>query len=248
MGERLHEYDIELTDYAVGNIVQYMTERPFARWVGRHIKAPALIDHLRARSDQSLDAPQVRRQFCADEMDRLAVAFEDGPPGGDWYWVEYEPLHRRHINTIVEVRDGLSRQAAEQWSDDCVAFARRLTTERLSLADGIGIVSKWVQRLRKLQLAIGAIQFVPAADVPKGWPQTESTADTAASREALRRAEDIERMRKAILELGPEAKSKSLIRCARIKAEYGVRALQALAELGEYVGVARTPPRNQARD
>ncbi len=245
MGERLHEYDIDLTDYAVGNVVQYLTDPRFARRVARHIKTPALIDHLRARSDSNVDAPQVRTLFSDAEMELLSLAFEDGPPGGPWNWQPYAELHRRHMQTIGEVKDGLSRQVAEEWSADCARFAGELETDGLSLHDGLVVIRKWVQRLRELQLAMGAEQFVPAADVPTALvqpplPAAPATSD-AASEHASKLVVNMQRMRVAIKELGAEAKSKTLIRHAGIRDQDGGRALRSLAELDEYKGYSRPP-------
>ncbi|MBN9119491.1 MAG: hypothetical protein J0I06_10095, partial [Planctomycetes bacterium] len=136
------------------------------------------------------------------------------------------------------------RQTAEEWAADCARYASELEADGLSLHDGLKIVRRWVQRLRELQLAMGGVQFVPAADVAT-WPQSPSipplTIDES-HEDALRLAESIERMRIAIKALGADAKSETLVIRAHIKKSDGLKALRVLEEQGEYTGFARPQP------
>lgn len=178
MGAVLHDYDIDLTDYAIGNLVQYLPDKKFARWVVEHISSPAVVEYLRKRSDRNLDAPQVRELFCDADMAAIERAFEDGPPAWVGEWVPYRELHRRYIQTVREVRDGITRQTADEWGTDCALYASELEADGLSLHDGLKIVRRWIQRLRELQMAMGASEFVPAADVAK-WPPPPPGSPTA---------------------------------------------------------------------
>lgn len=244
MGAVLYDYDIDLTDYAIGNVVQYLPDKTFARWAVDHISSPAVVEYLRKRSDRSLDAPQVRELFCDEDLAAIEAAFEDGPPGRVGEWVPYAELHRRYVQTLREVREGLSRQTADEWATDCAEYAIELEADGLSLHDGLKIVRRWIQRLRELQMAMGAVEFVPAADVTK-WPPPPpgSPAATDASQEdALQLAASIGRMRDAIKALGADAKSETLVKHAHIKKQDGVRALRVLEERGEYTGFARPHP------
>jgi len=243
LGAKLHDYDIDLTDYALGNFIQYRYEKWYARWIANHIYSPTVIEYLSKRSDQHPDAPQVRELLSISDMVDLEEAFEDWPPGEGWGWCSYESLHHRYIKTIREVRDGLSRQTAEDWSKDCVQFANMLK-EGLSLHEGLGIVRAWVERLRKLQLAMDCVQFVPAADVSKWDVRTMDLSASGATQEKqinlLQIEDNIKRMREAIMKLGKDAKPIGLINEAKIKNQSGRVALRELKRLGEYDGFARS--------
>jgi hypothetical protein len=76
-------------------------------------------------------------------------------------WTSSEALHRRYIETLPEVRDHLSRQAAEDWSEACATFARQMEDRYTRLSDGIAIVSEWVGRLRTLLRVMGAVNLLP---------------------------------------------------------------------------------------
>jgi hypothetical protein len=236
----LHDYDIDLTDYAIGNVVQYLPDKKFARWVVAHIGSPSVLEYLRKRSDRNVDAEQIRELLCDTEMAALESTFEDGPPGRVRDWVPYVELHRRYISTVREVRDGLSRQTAEEWSADCSRFAEELEEGGLTLHAGLKIVRKWIQRLRDLQLAMGAEQFVPPGDVPKGHAPAASPTVTPGRADRVL-ATSIRRMREAIERGGADAKSESLIKIARIRPTEGLRALRALEKLSVYKGFQHPP-------
>lgn len=254
VGAVLHEYDIDLTDYAIGNVVQFMTDRRFARWVMRHIRTPSLVEYLNARSDRNIDAPQVRALLSDVEMDEFVSAFEEGPPGGPWTWVTWVGLHRRYIETIGEVRTELTRQVAEDWSAACAEFVRRLEAEGLALYDGMSIVREWIQRLRGLQLAMCAGEYVPLADHPAAFPPippqlTDSNVDPQYAGLQPGQVSDIERMREAIRSHteGATAKPDTLVLAARISRQRGRRALRWLEQRDEYQGFARLLNNNRPR-
>jgi hypothetical protein len=206
-----------------------------------------LIGYLR-RSHTGGDAGQERRIFTAAEMDELVGAFEDGPERR-WDWVSWGYVHGAYIDTLGEVKNGLTPQTAEEWAQRCAAYAARLDDDRLSLHAGLEIVAEWVRRLRKLQLAMDDGQFVPAAD----WParkapipppdggETRSVGSGNRGR-VPRQNDDVERMRAAIraLDDGRTAKPATLIKRAGIANLRGRRALRKLENDSEYDGFRRS--------
>ena len=250
MGERLYEYDIRLTDYAVCNVVGNMSDRRFAERVERWICKPNMIGYLRRRHTEG----NVRQEgpiFTAAEMDELVGAFEDGLDRR-YDWVPWESLHRQYIETIGEVKKGLTPQTAEEWAKGCAAYAAQLESDRISLHAGLEIIAEWVRRLRKLQLAMDDERFVPAAD----WPaptapipppdrgETRSVGSGNRGRVPRQKA-DVERMRAAIRAHagGRTAKPATLIQAAGIANQRGRRALRELEDASEYYGFQRSAPR-----
>lgn len=136
-------------------------DRPdFSAAVEAALTSPALLDYLRRARDDRIDAGN-RRLLNDQELDRLELIFGDEL---DRPWVASEPLHRRYVETLPEVRDTLSRQAAEDWSEACAAFASRLENRRTRLSDGIAVIREWVGRLRTLLRVMGAVALLPAPE------------------------------------------------------------------------------------
>jgi len=239
LGAQLHAYDLNLTAYAISNVIQFLPDQRFAQWVNKQIKSPTAIEYLRKWGDEKYDASQVRELLSDADMYAIETVFEDEQPRGSWDWEPYHALHLLYLRTVREVREGLSLQVADDWSAECVQFGSKLDTEGLKLYEGFGIVRAWVQRLRELQLALGAEQFVPPADIPK-WhvstltPATGTTEDAHAKRLIL-----VERMRMAVAKLGKDATPNGLIKEAKIKNKNGRDVLRELEKLGEYNGFTR---------
>lgn len=162
IGQRLHDYDLDLCDYLIGNVAQYMASPWFALRVQETLTSLTLLNYLQARQNQAPDAEQIRLLLNDDELYRLELVFQENDL--DRRWEPYEPLHRRFVDTLPEVRDGLSRQAAEDWSDACGQFAQRLESGRVRLSEGIGVIREWVGKLRTLLRVMGAVQFLPALE------------------------------------------------------------------------------------
>src|SRR5207237_1288889 len=122
----------------------------------------------------TLGGPEPTRLLLNDaELQDLADCFTCGPPELDRRWKPDQQLYKRYFNTVKDVRDGLSPQVAEDWSRDCVAFAKRLRAPRPTLPEGIDIVREWVCRLRKLLRAMGATALLPR---PEGQAPTPTDA------------------------------------------------------------------------
>lgn len=248
-GARLHKYDLQICDYAVGNIRQYLDDPPFAAMVEEQVTPPELLCYLTGETDPDA-ADQKPLLLNDDELHLLVSALRVGPPDLDRKWVPYEALHRRHIHTLKEVQKELSKQAAEDWSRACGRFAERLEGRRLFLADGIEIVRDWVWDLRHLLKAMGAVTYLPRPEGEFPTPMTRTRSSgprpgsSAAGLGIPRREEDIERMQNAIRDSvkGRTAKTSELIKRARIGRQKGLDALRWLQHDGIYEGFARDRP------
>lgn len=161
-GQHLHDFDLQLCAYAVENVAQHMARPRFAARLAEILAPrPLLLAYLKNAADRSLDAEDVRLVLHDKELNSLENAVEgelDRP------WEPYEALHRRYLQTVVEVRNNLTRQVAEDWSDDCARFAQQLEEGRVRLHEGIGVVRDWVRRLRTLLRVMGAVELLPAPE------------------------------------------------------------------------------------
>lgn len=265
-GQTLHAFDLELCDHALGNVVQHLHPagpgsvarcRRYAALLQDVLTDKLLLAHLLSRADQDADDEQVRLLLNDGELYKLELVSQDTDL--DRAWEPYEALHQRHVETIGEVRDHLSRQAAEDWSDACGQFARRLGDGRVRLHEGIGVIRDWVGRLRGLLRSMGAVELLPA---PEGKSPTPTVPVIVPSVPAvpvdprygdLTSAEvrDIEQMREAIRKHGNGngAPPKALITAARIGNQRGRKALRWLERHEGYQGFGRplkkpnaTPP------
>lgn len=206
MGRSIHLYDQRLCDYVIGTIAGYMDRPAFRAEVEEVFSAGPLLDYLVKASDNSIDADEMRLLLSDHELSRLELVFEDTL---NRRWVASEPLHRRYVETLPEVRDHLSRQAAEEWSEACATFARRLEDRHPRLSNGIAIVREWVGRLRTLLRVAGAVNFLPAPEggfptptcpeppqvscPPPSTPSRQDTAEDGGLRAVVAESLDIQR-------------------------------------------------------
>jgi excisionase family DNA binding protein len=167
LGDALHNYDLELCDYAGGNVRLHLGDPEFAE-----LLAKGLPSALVAYFHQSLDptAEENLLLLTDDELYDLEVTIQCSDPAPGRLWEPYESLHRRHIHTLQEVRESLSKPAAEEWSRACAEFGEQLMARRLSLPAGLEIVRGWVWRLRELLRAMNAVDLLPCPGRRKAAP------------------------------------------------------------------------------
>ena len=248
IGQHLHKFDLQLCAYAVDNLAQHMDRPKFAAQVDKILNGrPLLLDYLKNAGEKSIEAEDVRLLLNNKELNSLESTAEGI---FDRHWQPDEALHRRYIGTVKEIRDNLSRQAAEDWSEECARFAKCLEADRVRLPQGISIIREWVRRLRTLLGAMGAVSMLPRPDGPLPTPTMPAATlvapdgplDGASPAEDL---EDIERMRRAINEnaKGNEQKPQVLIKAAKINKQRGRIALRWLETHEGYRGHGR--PRKQ---
>jgi excisionase family DNA binding protein len=184
LGEHLHTFDRQLCDYTLANVLQHMHRSPFAAQVAENLaRRPLLLDHLKNAADPSLDGEDVRLLLHDKELHSPETAVEFAV---SFLWQPDRELHRRHLQTVVEARAHVTRQAAEDWSKECAEFSQQLEAERLRLQEGIEIIRQWVRRLRTLLRVMGAVDLLPAPEGrsptpthPTPAPTTQSTAPVA---------------------------------------------------------------------
>lgn len=161
-GEHLHAFDLQLCDYMVDNVVQHMNRPTFRADLEAILTSRPLRDYLKQVQDDSSDASDMRLLLNDNELYRLQLTCEDDALVRSW--TSSETLRRRYIETLPEVRDHLSRQAAEDWSEACATFARQREDRYTRLSDGIAVVREWVGRLRTLLRVMGAVNLLPAPE------------------------------------------------------------------------------------
>jgi hypothetical protein len=117
-GEKLHEYDLALCDYIVGNVRQHLDEESFTRGIKRQLSRSALLPYLLKtpvhaepeRTDGVEDEPAIPLQdeflLNEDEIQTLAFAIEE-PDDATRKWAPYKALHRRYTATLKEVKNEL---------------------------------------------------------------------------------------------------------------------------------------------
>jgi hypothetical protein len=251
VGQTLYDYDLQLSDYALGNVRCRRHDPWYADWLSRQLDPPALRDHV--LGDGAPGAGPDRLALNDDELSRLRWAVADLPPGRRPRWVPCEPLHERHVLCVKEVRDELTRQDAEEWSAACARFAATLSEPSLPLAEGIDVIRDWLRHLRRRLRALGADDLLPYPEGRSRTPTTPAPAGTAPAADgpwgnvglAGPRASALEALRRVIAghPLGAVVPAKDLIPRAGVSNQRGRDALRQLEAGGEYRRFARRRPR-----
>jgi hypothetical protein len=241
-GEKLHRFDLQLCRYALDNVGSYMDNPAFAAYVEKRL-APPVLTYLRALDAE--DAPP-RLLLSERELDVLAQTFQGAPLGLDRPWVPYESLHRRSIECVKEIRDGLAAEYVQDWARASATFSEQLEAgRRVRLGNGIEVVGAWVGEARRYLRVMGAMAWLPA---PEGsfptptHPGPPPTSAPARQGPEAQQEENVARLQQAIAELGPDAKADDLIRNAGIARKPGRDALRELQQRGQYRGFARGRP------
>lgn len=160
LGDKLHCFDLELCQYVLANIRGNADRPDFASYIARQLDAPILA-YFKALAGEG-EPPSLLltdTDFCD-----LAETFEGGPHRFDRYWVAHEPLHRRGIHCVPEIRAALAQECAEEWVRTSARLAEQLESDRLRLSGGIRVVHDWVREARRLLRAMGATALLPAPE------------------------------------------------------------------------------------
>jgi hypothetical protein len=270
-GEHLHAFDLELCDYAVGQLrshLRTLRERPrppfpaldydafhretTAEWLGRGVAGlPELLaDHVWAGVTGEPVA------VCLNDSELTALAgLVDDPPlrcEGDCVWVPCPALHQRYVLCLVEIRSELSQATAEAWASQSLAFAARLSEDELPLVHGFDAVHEWLWALRQLLAAMNAV--ILRSPPHDDRPTPTVAAGVAALPPGLdctqeRFHEVLTDLRRAIQELpdGKTAIPDAVIAQAEVNRQLGRRALRWLESHGEYNGFAKKKPARYSR-
>jgi hypothetical protein len=173
-GERLFEFDCDLSAYALGSIQQHLlgiTERPkpstrlrsheldlldFPNWFSRQLSGDLAGLGDRVWSGVFDEAPKL--PLSDAELFALAGVVADIPMvlAKKCIWEPYPALHGRSVECVAEIRTELTKQTAEEWAEASAGFAVRLCARALSLAEGITVVHEWLRVVRRLRKAMGA--------------------------------------------------------------------------------------------
>jgi hypothetical protein len=120
--------------------------------------APPVLAYLQALGADTEPEPML---LSDRELAELAETFWGGPLEFDRAWVPYEPLHRRSVDCIREIKDTLAPSCAEEWARASAEFAAQLEEERTLLGSGLEVVHDWVREARRFLRAMGATHFLP---------------------------------------------------------------------------------------
>ena len=229
-GERLHEYDLDLCDYVLGQIRPLLRELPARPQAGCHVPVGdtptvatcvgsavaglpvALADHVWA----GVTGDKVCLPLSSAELVALEAAIDGVPDdiAGECVWVPFPALHRMAVECVPEIGAAVTKATAEEWAADSAAYAARLCQDELPLADGIAAVGCWLGRVRQLLGVMGAYRFLPT---PLGTHPTPTNPRPVA-RSGSRRTN---RSTGVVGEVGiPEAPE--MLSPARVAAKYAV--------------------------
>jgi len=153
IGQKLHLFDVALCRYALNNVRGYMDKPAFAAYVEHQLDPPVLA-YLKALGGD--EEPQPLLLTNQDFWD-LVVILDDFTRD----WVADEPLHRRAIDCLPEIKSALSPECADEWVRASRRLAKQLESERTRLHDGIRLVHDWVREARRLLKAMGATALLP---------------------------------------------------------------------------------------
>lgn len=180
-GKCLFEFDIDLCDYAVGNIRQYLRcvfERPkpggmlrpselemlnFPQWFARKLrgKFAPLADRIWA----GVFGDEPRKPLSESELCELAAVLDDMPDSlAICIWEPFPALHAQYVECLPEIRIRLSGPTAEEWATASASFTARLSARPLSLAEGVSVVGDWVRLARQLRRAMVGCRPTTAED------------------------------------------------------------------------------------
>src|SRR5207237_1240048 len=94
-GQKLHQFDLQLCDYVLGNIRQHLDKGPFEGFVREQISSPQLRSYLLTESESE----QEPLLLSDAELLSLMTALE-GPLNLDRKWRPYPQLHRRYVHIV----------------------------------------------------------------------------------------------------------------------------------------------------
>ncbi len=160
IGERLHAFDLSLTEYVLDNVRAHLRDPAFAAYVEEQLD-PRTLAYLKALGDDVEPPPLL---LSDAELEDLIATFLVGPQELDQAWAPYESLHRRHIDCAADIRDGLAAEYLREWARACARFAEQLESDRVGLSGGIEVVREWVREARRLLRAMGATALLPPPD------------------------------------------------------------------------------------
>jgi hypothetical protein len=143
-GEKLHEYDLDLCEYILGNIQKYECYRHF--WgnlcklledskeskLGEYLAHGKIHTKIFGKKKTLEDVQLVLNE---DQLEILNNAVEGA--NGRFPWEPYEALHNRFDETVPEVRASLGVVVANRWAEVCEQHGKRLERGVLHLIEGI---------------------------------------------------------------------------------------------------------------
>src|SRR5438128_1406425 len=106
-GDALNDFDKQLSDYAAGNVRTHLGDPDFAGFLKGELP-PALYSYFRRGRNHEVEQDVLL--LGEGELDAIIDALSCCPQELVREWEPHEPLHRRHVHTLSEVRELLSKQ------------------------------------------------------------------------------------------------------------------------------------------
>jgi hypothetical protein len=173
-GEALHEFDLDLCRYARANIRHHTHEQGFRQALELRLPEP-LSSYILAPELLDDDDPwRPWPLFTMSDFSVLERLAEDRSDTERTEWVPDEPLHRRYLDCVSEIRTQIAAATAEEWATTSCRLRETLEAKDLALHEGLSAVDEWVRAARRLLGAMGALWYLPR---PEGsWPTPEQPA------------------------------------------------------------------------
>jgi hypothetical protein len=170
-GETLHEFDLDLCRHARANIRHHANGESFRRALQRKLSAPLAAYVL---APERLDDNDPWPLFTTSDFAALEEFAQDRFHTERTEWVPDEPLHRRYLDAVPEIRAHIAAATAEEWATTSCRLREALETKDLALHEGLTAVDQWVRTARRLLGAMDARWYLPR---PEGsWPTPELPA------------------------------------------------------------------------
>ena len=168
--------------------------------------------------------------------------FASGPFEFDLSWEPYEPLYRRSIECVPDIRSGLADAYVKEWAQACTRLTEQLEGNKVAIGGGIELIHEWTSEIRRLLKAMGATNLLPC---PEGTFPTPTCPEPLAKPLEDDLAGIMDELRLAIKQhpLKDKTPPAELIRNVKVKNKLGRDALRKLEAFGEYKGFTRARPR-----
>lgn len=254
----LHQFDLDLCEYITWNVAQHLgsTTQASAHRAKSTLPSIDTRDASMARERQTFAisiAGELSRgledylwQHNADdrtkllftdaELDELQEVLSEMPIQHRKAWEKDIRLHERGVYCVAEIKTRLTRRDAEQWSADCARFSHRLNQKGISLQQGIGIVQKWLRRVRRLLRAMNATESLPP---PLGSRPTPTNPDPVEVQDIAVTNQEMMSLRRCIALKGKDAKPNVIIKECHIRKARALAGLRVLEKRGQYTGFSR---------
>lgn len=229
MQSRLHSFDLQMCMYLRSNLFDACRKRQFRHFLEDELDTP-LLNWLGLGEAQSDVVSDEELLLSAVDLYELEGVITGMPSSATW-----EPdqrLHRRKTLCVKELREELTSQDAQEWSQRSSEFAAQLESPDQSLAQGVEIVLAWIQLIRLYKRAMQRKDLLP---LPEGeFPTPLHPKPAPVKNESKVEDAYITKGREGIRALGKNATKTAILHFVKGNKKQVFDALDVLREMGEY--------------